>query len=189
MQTRNRKSRAAAALLLASIGAALAVEPEPAQDPCNFHSSMPLLERGTYKDHIYTEGDHDNATEVAELAANVKIEIASFGCVDSSTRTYTLTYSDAALPRRTLAQWAGFVRNALDGLRYIAGRKDEVRETIAYAEEVAATRGSGDKRVRCADDSVPADGICAWSTGGGHAVEVRRTQGVVQVILSESSSR
>jgi len=36
---------------------------------------------------------------------------------------------------------------------------------------------------------VPAYGICAWSTGGGHAIEVRRTQGVVQVILSESSSR
>lgn len=189
MQTRTRVRRIAAALLLASAGSAHCAEPEPQQDPCNFHSSMPLLERGVYKAHAYTEAEHDEATEIAELSAHARIEIASSGCVDSSVRVYTLTYSGAAPPRHTLAEWAGIARRTLGELRYIKGREDEIREIIAYAGQVAAMHSSATKLVRCSDGSVPADGECAWSTGGGHSIEVRLAQGFVQVIFGEKSSR
>jgi hypothetical protein len=189
MHIRNSARRAAAALLLASCGAAPAAEPAPADDVCNFHMSMPLLERGVYRSHTYTERKDDNATETAELAAGVRIEIVSSGCVDSSSRTYTLTYSGTAAPERTLAQWAGLAQRELDGLRYLEGAKDQVRETVAFAGSVAAAERTGNKFIRCADDSVPPDGECSWNTGGTRAIEVRRAPGAVRVILMESSSR
>lgn len=190
MPVRNSGKCAVAALLLASCGAAFADELTAPEDSCNFHSSTPLLERGVYKSHTYTERQDDKATETAELSADVRIEIVSDGCVDSSARTYTLTYSGAALPELTLAQWAGRAQRELDGLRYIKGSKDQVREIIAFAGSVAATSGPGDKKiVRCADESVPPDGECSWNTGGLRAVEVHRTKGFVRVILTESSSR
>jgi len=189
MPIRNHGSRLAAVLLLAVCGAASADEPAPADDPCNFRSSTPLLQRGVYKAHAYTERENDNATETAELTEDVKIEIVSSGCVDSSARRYTLTYSGIALPERTLAQWAGLAQRELDGLRYLEGAKDAVRETIAFAGSIAATDSVGSRLVRCADDSMPPDGECSWSTGGSHAIEIRRATGTVQVILEESSSR
>lgn len=189
MPIENSVHRIAALLLFVLSGTALAAEPAPIEDPCNFHASKPLLQHGVYKDHAYTERDNDNATETAELATGVKIEIVSAGCVDSSARTYTLTYPAAALPERTLAQWADAVRRELDGLSYIDGAKDSLHGTLAFAGSVAASPGTGDTLVRCADDSVPPDGECAWSTGGRQAIEIRRTRGAVEVILEESSSR
>jgi hypothetical protein len=181
--------RIAAVLLFATGGTAPAAEPAATDDPCNFHASEPLLQRGVYEDHRYTERDNDNATETARLAAGVKLKIVSVGCVDSSGRTYTLTYPAAALPDRTLAQWADVARHELDGLSYLDGAKDSVRDTVAFAGSVAASQASGDKFVRCADDSTPPDGDCTWSTGGRHAIEVRRARGAIEVILEESSSR
>jgi hypothetical protein len=189
MPISNSGRRVAAVLLCALGGASLAADPAPTDDPCNFHASTPLLQRGVYRDHAYTERENDNATETARLAADVKLEVVSAGCVDSSARTYTLTYSATALPERTLAQWADAVRRELDGLRYIDGAKDSVREIIAFAGSVAVSHGTGDTFVRCADDSAPPDGECAWSTGGRQAIEVRHTRGAVEVILEESSSR
>ena len=86
MPIKNAGSRAAAMLLLAGCGAAFSAETDPAEDPCNFHSSIALLERGVYSAHTYTERENDNATEAAELATGVRIEIVSSGCVDSSAR-------------------------------------------------------------------------------------------------------
>jgi len=189
MPIENSAHRIAAVVLFALSGAAPAAEPASTEDPCNFHASAPLLQRGVYKDHRYTKRNNDSATETVLLGAGVKIRIVSVGCVDSSVRTYTLIYSAAALPDRTLAQWADAARRELDGLSYIDGAKDSVREIIAFAASVAASHGSGDTFVRCADDSTPPDGDCAWSTGGRQAIEVRRARGAIEVILEESSSR
>lgn len=179
----------AAMLLFALGGTASAADSASADDPCNFHASVLLLQRGVYAAHTYAEQDNDRATETAGLSAGVKIAIVSVGCVDSSVRTYTLTYSAATLPDRTLVQWADVVRRELDGLSYLGDAKGSVRETLAFAASVAASHDTGDRLVRCADDSTPPDGACAWSTGGGHAIEVRRTRDAVEVILEESSSR
>lgn len=180
----------ALALPAALPAAAQAAQPaQPAQGgaaACTFQPPSPALAARAYPQQTFVRKKNNGATESAQLAKDVRLEILHAQCVDSLVTEYTLV-----LPRpageHDMNYWLDFAAAEMQRLKTSKAARD-VPGLLAFLKKADSLKAAGGKLAACKDGTLPVEGECDFESLGGYIFKVDTTRNAVRITITDYAS-
>lgn len=153
---------------------------------CTFQPPSPALQARAYPQQTFVRKKNNGATESAQLAKDVRLEILHAQCVDTLVTEYTLVLPRPAGEHDT-NYWLDFAAAEMQRLKTSKAARD-VPGLLAFLKKAHGLKPVGGKLAACKDGTLPVEGECDFESLGGYIFKVDTTRNAVRITITDYAS-
>lgn len=154
---------------------------------CSFLPPTGLLQAKAYRAYGFQPGSNNEATESADIAKDVHLDIQHSRCADFIVTKFNFRVTRISIVAGSANTSLGFAIRELANLKLI----DTTRATsdlLAFLKIVHAKNASGRIFSACKDGSTAPPGECSWDSLGGYIFEVKPQKDSTTISATEYTS-